>query len=164
MIKLIPFTLNPHAHYLRGWTTGEKDLVQFAGPLFQYPLTEDQIENWIADENRTVFAVLDDFFEGVIGFAELSDYDEKTAKIARVLIGASSERGKGYGTSLITKLVRIAFAEWNKKSVILNVYDWNKGAIRCYEKVGFSFTNRPPIIMEIGGETWNSLEMKIEKL
>ena len=45
--------------------------------------------------------------------------------------------GKGFGTDAMKVLLDIAFWEANLNKVTLNVYGYNKRAIRSYEKVGF---------------------------
>ena len=45
--------------------------------------------------------------------------------------------GNGYGTDAMRLLVNFCFQEINLHKVKLNVYSFNKRAIRSYEKVGF---------------------------
>lgn len=46
--------------------------------------------------------------------------------------------GQGYGTEATRVSLRFAFHELNLKRVYLDVYDFNKRAIRSYEKAGFT--------------------------
>lgn len=149
--------------YLDRWIKTEEALVQFAGPLFQFPLTMEQIEDYLKDEKRNVFKVVleTDESEQSIGIAELYDFSESTNKIARVLIGDPSVRGKGIGTELIERLVQHSFENDHKQTVLLNVYDWNISAIKCYEKVGFVRTSKAPTITHVSGKEWKSVEMEI---
>ena len=55
-------------------------------------------------------------------------------------------RRKGIGTELINKLTEYSFKNIKKERIILTVYSWNVGAIKCYEKVG--------------NENWETIEMK----
>ena len=48
-----------------------------------------------------------------------------------------SERGKGYGTLLMNKAKEIAEKE-HAKRIALNVFDFNKGAIKLYKNLGYS--------------------------
>jgi hypothetical protein len=34
-------------------------LLQFAGPMYHFPLTQDQLERDLSDENRTLFKIVD---------------------------------------------------------------------------------------------------------
>jgi len=54
-----------------------------------------------------------------------------------ISLGGASARGKGYGTDAMRILLRFAFMEINLHRVMLEVFDYNIGAIRSYEKVGF---------------------------
>jgi len=54
-----------------------------------------------------------------------------------IFIGDKSFWGKGYGTEAIELLTDFIFNEMNINKVKLNVYSFNKRAVRCYEKCGF---------------------------
>jgi len=45
--------------------------------------------------------------------------------------------GKGYGTAAMRELLKFLFLEKNLRKVLLEVYDFNKRGIACYEKLGF---------------------------
>lgn len=68
------------------------------------------------------------------------DWDNANARIGCYLI-APEERGKGIGTDALTKLVEYAFQELHLKKLDLGVFDYNSGAVKCYEKVGFTKVN-----------------------
>jgi RimJ/RimL family protein N-acetyltransferase len=53
------------------------------------------------------------------------------------VIGDQSQRGKGMGEQLVHLLLEYVFTNTNKLVAELYVFDWNIGAIRCYEKAGF---------------------------
>lgn len=163
MIELEIFE-NSDFEYLKKWIKTEEELIQFAGPIFKFPLTKKQIEEYLEDEKRKVYRVVFKTENGKknIGIAELYDFSKNTNKIARILIGEKSVRGRGIGTNLINELVRYSFKEDEKEIVSLNVYDWNIPAIKCYEKVGFVKTSRKPKITIIKGEKWRAIEMEIK--
>lgn len=161
MIRIEKFKIEDF-HSLTEWIKTEEELVQFAGPIFKFPLVKEQIEVYLKDENRTVFKVINIEDESKIGIAELFNSSKEANKIARVLIGDRTIRGKGIGTKLIQKLVEHSFRKDLKKYVSLNVYDWNIAAIKCYERVGFNIADKKAKITKIGNKTWKSIEMKIE--
>lgn len=156
MIELKPFKIDDW-EYLQNWIHSEAKLIQFAGPIFSFPIDQKQVENYLSKPNRTVFKI--DNENQTIGTAEISSEKENVAKLARILIGEKSMRGKGIGTELINKLGNYAFDELNKSEIILNVYSWNIGAIKCYEKAGYSKTDNPPTKITVGIEEWESIEM-----
>ncbi len=43
------------------------------------------------------------------------------------------------------------------------MYDWNAGAIKCYEKAGFIINKNKTRSIEVKGKIWNSLNMTIDK-
>ena len=158
MIKLKPFEVNDWK-YLQKWIANEAELVQFAGPIFSFPVDRTQVESYLSNPNRTVFKI-EDSNERAIGMAEISDEGGSVAKLARILIGEESMRGKGIGTGLMRELTDYGFNKLRKKKLILNVYSWNLGAIKCYEKVGFRRTDKSPIVVTVGGEKWETVEME----
>ncbi len=164
MIKLEKFVLSDFK-YLKNWLETEEELIQFAGPIFKFPLTKIQIKKYLEDNKRNVFRVLLNTGQGyqIIGMAELYNFSDSTNKIARVIIGKKSIRGKGIGTNLIKSLVKYSFEQDKKEYVSLNVYDWNIPAIQCYKKVGFTKTDSKPQITKIGRKQWKAIEMKISR-
>ncbi|MDF2839575.1 MAG: GCN5-related N-acetyltransferase [Clostridia bacterium] len=54
-----------------------------------------------------------------------------------IFIGHPEYRSKGYGTEAMKLLLNFLFNEVGLRKVKLNVFSFNKRAIRCYEKSGF---------------------------
>ncbi|MEG0927579.1 GNAT family N-acetyltransferase [Chryseobacterium sp.] len=161
MIELQAFTI-VDAPTLISQIKNEKALLQFAGPKYHFPLTEDQLADDLADENRTLFKIIDLTNHSIIGHAQIF-LKEKTFLLGRILIWDENNRGKGYGKKVMQELLKYGFNHFNRDLAELNVYDWNAGAIECYKKVGF--TTDPDIKNEakIDDEIWVSLNMKIHK-
>ena len=158
MIELKSFKIE-NWEYLKKWISSESELIQFAGQIFTFPIDQKQVELYLSDSNRTVFKVENQNNE-IIGIAEISTPKENVAKLARILIGEQTMRGKGIGTELINKLTEYGFNRLKKERIILNVYTWNIGAIKCYEKVGFSQTDKPIKTVKVGNEKWETIEME----
>lgn len=159
MIQLKPFKADDWI-YLSAWISNERELIQFAGKIFTFPLDKNQIEVYLSDPLRTVFKIADEN-ELIIGMAEISIEQENTAKLARILIGEKSMRGKGIGAALMRILIDYAFNPLKKEQIILNVYTWNTAAIKCYENAGFDRTSKPIKYVKVGDEEWESMEMKL---
>ena len=158
MIKLAPFK-EEDFNRLISWTDSEELLFQFAGTIFTYPLTAEQLETYLQDNNRVAFKVIDTTSNEVIGHAEIYKTENNTAKICRVLIGNKTLRGKGLGQELIHELVSFSINSLQMKSIELNVYDWNTAAIRCYEKVGFFLDPEKFTTIAVKGDLWKSMNM-----
>lgn len=160
MITLLPFTIQD-APQLISKIKDERMLLQFAGPVYRFPLTEEQLETDLTDEKRTLFKISDD--DGnTIGHAQIF-LKEKTFLLGRILIWDENNRGKGYGKKVMLELLKYGFSHFDKETAELNVYDWNTGAIECYRKVGFHFDPEVKSEARINKETWVSLNMKINK-
>jgi len=146
--------------YLEKWIANESELIQFAGSIFSFPIDQKQIENYLLDSNRKVFRVQTNNKQ-TIGMVEISLEASNVTKLARIVIGEKSMRGKGIGTKLIKKLTAYAFNSLKANKVVLNVYSWNMGAIKCYQKVGFSQTDKPIAYAWVGNDKWETIAMEM---
>lgn len=160
MITLQPFTIHD-APQLISKIKDERMLLQFAGPVYCFPLTEEQLETDLSDEKRTLFKITDQT-GNTIGHAQIY-LKEKTFLLGRILIWDENNRGKGYGKKVMQQLLKYGFSHFDKEIAELNVYDWNTGAIECYRKVGFAFDPDVKSEAKIDQETWVSLNMKIHR-
>lgn len=159
MIKLKPFRPEDWK-YINKWIANELELIQFAGQIFRFPIDKSQIEHYLShSDNRTVFRI-ENKNGKPIGMAEISIEDENVAKLARILIGEKSIRGQGIGTELINKLTEYGIKELKKEIIRLNVYKWNIAAIKCYEKAGFTQTDKPIKYIKLGDKEWETIEME----
>lgn len=138
-LTLRPFEQDDFPFIFRSIATAD-ELLQWAGPGFDWPLNERQLRNYrdkaINDPERfrQLTAVDGD---RVVGHVELMlEKNHDLAYIGRVLV-APDERGRGLGTALMHEVVRLAFDELGLHRISLNVFDFNAPAIRCYERVGF---------------------------
>ena len=134
MLTLQKFTATDFDR-LKAWVDSETLLTQFAGPIFRYPLTDEQLYEYMVEPQRRAFRI--EYDQRVIGHAEIMLSEDSIAKLCRILIGDATDRGRGLGEQIVRALVRICQEKLDAKQIELNVYDWNVGAIRCYEKVGF---------------------------
>lgn len=113
---------------------GEDFLKQWSN--FSYPLTIEQLESRINSDDYMVFSIeKDGKMVGTIQMFKF-DWDNATSRVGCYLIDPQ-ERGKKIGTDALSKLIHYAFNELNLKKLELGVFDYNVGALKCYEKVGF---------------------------
>jgi RimJ/RimL family protein N-acetyltransferase len=132
--------------------------MQFAGPEFIFPLTEEQIEKSLSDKNRIAFRVLNRNTDFTIGHCEIY-FKEDFANLGRILIMDESQRGKGIGEQIVRLLLEFISENSPQKRVELNVFDFNIGAVKCYEKVGFVVNPDKKFVREMDDETWTALNM-----
>ena len=147
---------------LLSWADSAESLMQFAGPGFTYPLTRQQLDKSLSDENRLAFKLVGTGSQKMIGYAEIYLTSE-SAYLGRILIGNPLDRGKGLGSQLVTLLVTYAFTVLAQAKVQLNVFEWNTGAIRCYEKAGFKWNLEKKAERAINGKTWTSVNMSLDR-
>ena len=162
MIQLKPF-LKDDFPLLIKWIENKEDLVQFAGSIFRFPLTKTQLVKYLTNPNRNAFKVINRINGFTIGHSEIYLTNKNTAKLCRILIGEPNFRGKGLGQLIVNELVRVSFEKYKVKKVELNVFDWNKSAIKCYKKVGFKIVNDVTKKTEINNRVWTAINMTIGK-
>ena len=167
MLKLEPFSPDDFQQLI-DWIPDASFALQWSGPAFTYPLTVEQLENYLQDANtvnasKYIFKAVDESTNEVIGHISLGNVDRvnESARIGKVLIGQSASRGNGYGTQLMLATLTFAFEELKLHKVTLGVFDFNTAAIKCYEKVGFKKEGLIRDARKHGNEYWNQIEMGI---
>lgn len=105
------------------------------------PLSLAQEERWFEDQleqhDQSIFGIetLDGKLIGNVALVHI-DWKNRRAGLG-VMLGEKEYWGQGYGTDAITALLGFAFKQMNLHTVHLTTYEYNKRAIRCYEKCGF---------------------------
>ena len=59
-----------------------------------------------------------------------------------IFIGEEDERGKGYGTETVKRMVGYFLHELGFHKLSLRALEWNRAAISGYEKAGFKIEGR----------------------
>ncbi|HAR84656.1 MAG TPA: N-acetyltransferase [Clostridium sp.] len=147
------------------------DLLQWAGPLYEYPLTLSQVEKYFLDEKNKevvdtyIYKIISISTEEIIGTVELREVDRenKIARVCRFLIGEEKERGRGIGALALKEILRSGFEDREFEKITLGVFDFNKGAVRCYEKVGFVIEKLLKDVRKAKDGYWSLYEMAISK-
>lgn len=153
------------------WNEGKSAdfLLQWAGPIYKYPLTEEQLQryytNYITKEKDTMFVykIVEASSGSMIGTVELDVRDpiNMNARVGRFLIGEESCRGKGIGKQALKEIVRIGFEELKLKKITLGVFDFNTRAINCYKSVGFEIEELKENYRKTETGWWNLYDMGI---
>ncbi|TCJ12633.1 N-acetyltransferase [Flaviaesturariibacter flavus] len=168
MIRLEYFTRDDFQQLI-DWIHNEHLLTNWAGSLFRFPLTKDSLEWYIRDTNdlgesdALVYKVVDTVTDKTVGHVSLGSISRKnrSGRISRVLVGDAAQKGRGLCTAMINALLRIGFEEIGLHRISLGVYDFNHGAIRCYEKCGFVREGVQRDILRYEDHYWSLLEMSI---
>jgi RimJ/RimL family protein N-acetyltransferase len=161
MIQLEKFTEADFARFI-GWVDTEKFMYQFAGSIFTFPVTEDQLLRYINDQSSQIYRVVDLISQEVIGHGEIKiNAVNQSARFCRILIADINDRSKGYGKQLINKLLEIGFNDLKLHRIDLGVFDFNKAAIRCYEQCGFQIEGLLRDSFKMGDEFYSIYNMSI---
>ncbi len=72
---------------------------------------------------------------GTVGLFDL-DLNNGGAGLG-ISIGEADDRGKGHGSDMLRALLAFGFASLRLERIWLDVYDFNPGARRVYQRVGF---------------------------
>jgi RimJ/RimL family protein N-acetyltransferase len=99
---------------------------------------------------------------GHISLGQLN-WDNRTGRISRVLVGSPALRGQGYGQAMVNALLNIGFTELGLQRITLGVYDFNTPAIRCYHRCGFQHIGTLRHVVRYDNEYWSSVEMCLQK-
>ena len=117
------------------WTNekGKDFLEQWAGASLDFPLTVSQIDNM-----SNIYSI---FCENeFIGIIQKIRKEMDNVHIGRFLINPELT-GKGLGKMALIEFINLIFQDEDVNSITLNVFDYNAGAKKLYEKVGFKVVN-----------------------
>lgn len=157
--KIVEWNNNKSAEYLLQWS----------GPMYKHPLTEEQIEEFflreVQKDNSNVFVYKIILVESneIIGTVELReiDKDNKVGCVCRFLIGEENIRGRGIGKLVLEKILKIGFEELKFEKIMLRVFDFNHRAIKCYENAGFEKEKFLENARKSENGYWNLYEMGV---
>jgi len=139
--------------YLSRWVTDADLLLQFAGPTWTFPLTEEQVETYRAGHPFKCLYVGCNEEDVPFAIGELIWNEEHAPRLGRILIGDTGSRGKGIGTAFVGELIAEFIRLQDPGNICLYVLEGNASAIRCYEKLGFVFDrSEPKRVMHTGTE------------
>lgn len=139
LTKLIPFQQS-HFQTLINWVKDEETMLNFAGIGFQYPLTDQQLSDYINKyPQRLLFLGLDDE-SYPIAYGEVIPQENNSARLGHLIIGESQNRGQGLGKSLIQLLIVEAKNLLQITKMDLFLLEGNLPAQNCYLNYGFQFT------------------------
>jgi RimJ/RimL family protein N-acetyltransferase len=102
-------------------------------------------DSYEGDESGISFFIRTLQEDRLIGFIGLWDWDKTwshgDAEVG-IGIGDRTSWGKGYGTDALRVILCYGFTELNLRRITLGVFEYNKRAIRSYEKAGFILEGR----------------------
>ena len=134
-IKIIDGINDNNKNDIVKWTNekGRNFLEQWAGKSLDFPLTESQI-----DDLTDIYSIF--FKNEFVGIIQKIRKERDNIHIGRFLINPELT-GKGLGKRALIEFINLIFQDENVNSITLNVFDYNAGAKKLYEKVGFKVVN-----------------------
>ncbi|MFF2487321.1 GNAT family N-acetyltransferase [Microbacterium sp. NPDC058062] len=119
------------------------------------------LERLVGADERADFAILDES-GAYLGEVVLNDLDDDNlAMNYRIGLVASGVRGQGFGTEAGRAVVEWAFDTVGIHRISLDVFSFNPGAQRSYEKIGFVVEGRARDTMLWDGEWVDSILMSM---
>ena len=126
------------------------------------PFSEKKIKEWLEKDleklipEEFLFSIFALDSQKVIGFIVLGplEWNHGNSWVA-IGIGEPDYWGKGYGTEAMQLALRYAFTELNLHRVSLDVFGYNRRAIRSYEKAGFVLEGVQRKIVQREGQRWD---------
>ena len=134
-IKIIKGINDKNKNDIVKWTNekGKDFLEQWAGKSLDFPLTESQI-----DDLKDIYSI---FCENeFVGIIQKIRKEHDNIHIGRFLINPELV-GRGVGKKALIEFINLIFQDEDVNSITLNVFDYNVGAKKLYEKVGFKVVN-----------------------
>lgn len=122
---------------IQSWITDGDFLFQFAGPDWEFPLTQKQLDNYIEQNPHKQLYIGLHAENTPVAFGEIIFQGHYSPRLGRLLVGGAENRGKGYGQKFIRCLINECSIVSNSKKIFLYVLEKNLLAINCYLKVGF---------------------------
>lgn len=163
-MKLMSFE-REDVHQLLSWVEDEAGLMQWAGPSFTWPLTAEQFREHLraAETTPPVLYPLGLYkTRAFLGYCELSDHRRRvdSAMLSRVVI-SPDHRGRGLGQLMVRQALAFGFERLKLHRIGLGVFDFNKSALRCYARAGFTHEGTLRDSARVGDERWNCHIMSI---
>jgi RimJ/RimL family protein N-acetyltransferase len=161
MIELKPFTEDDFETF-KSWIHSAEELFQFAGPIFSFPLTDEQLSTYLKLEDKSPLKVVLTESNETIGHCELN-FENGNHRLSRILVGKKELRGQKIGEHIVRELLKRCFQNPEVDEVDLNTFDWNKAAIHCYQKVGFKINPGKSEKMKVNGQEWTKINMTVKR-
>lgn len=149
-------------HLLQSWITDADLMFQFAGTSWQFPLTKEQFDTYRTAYTYRYFYIGYTNDNQPFACGEIIINETNSPRLGRLLIGDPQMRGKGFGQSFIRELIDECIKLTSTKEIFLFVFENNISAIKCYEKLGFRFTNDFEFRLNYKGEEFKVLKMRLE--
>lgn len=118
------------------------EVKKMLNPGIPFLYTYEDEEKWFESQSATKelynFAIETLKERKYIGGCGINNLDWKNSVATiGIFIGDKEYWSKGYGSDTLNILIKFIFEQMNIHKIKLNVFSFNKRAIKCYEKCGF---------------------------
>jgi RimJ/RimL family protein N-acetyltransferase len=157
---LSPIDVND-AEKFTEWLNDMEILVnlQLYGGIINLENEKAFLSNLSKEHNYSIINLETNELIGNCGFLDI-DFVNQTAEIG-IFIGNKNFWNKGYGTEALSLLIDYGFKALNFHNIMLKVYEFNKGAIKSYEKIGFKQIGKRREALHRNLERYNIIFMDI---
>ncbi len=167
MIRLRPYKRSD-SEIIAGWLTDKEGFMKWCAGMYEYPMTAQQLneryDEFSRDDNAWFMTALNDDGD-VCGHFIFRKADCRNNSIHMGFIIISPDmRGKGFGKQMLSQALRYAFDIFGAQTVTLGVFANNGSAHGCYKAAGFVPVDTEKECFEFGGEKWDCINMKADKI
>ena len=168
MIRLAYFEKTDFEQLIN-WISNEELMMNWSGAMFSFPLTHASLSWYLSDVNDIenssafIYKAIDTETNEVVGHISLGGVSKKnkSARISRVLVGETANKGKGYCKQMVQAILKIGFEDLKLHRIELGVYDFNTAAISCYKKAGLTIEGTTRDCVLFKDKWWSLVEMSI---
>ncbi len=140
-IKMAPLKLED-AYFMRIWGTHDNPLLSDYNLPF---ISDEELTEWYyyktGDKSRRYYGVFNEE-NRFIGYMGIKNIRRIWKDAVLGIVFDPNYVNQGYGTEAITTFLDYYFKEMKMRKLFLEVAQFNKRALRCYEKSGFKIIDR----------------------
>lgn len=130
------------------------------------PMRPEEIERFFASrvvgQEALAMAIHERDGDRLIGTCAFSQFDgDNGSALYHITIGEKDAWGRGYGTEATRLMLDHAFDVLGLHRVALYVFEFNKRAIRAYQRCGFVIEGRSRESIYRDGRWWDELAMSV---
>ena len=165
LVKLVVPDLDRDGVLLSDWTRdSEYFRLAMAEPAhYRYP---DSQKKWLEEANQQgyLMMIVTQADQKTIGEVELCDINPASGNAwLSIGIGERDFWGKKYGREAVKLIMDYAFMILNLQRLSLNVFEYNKRALKVYQKLGFVIEGCEKKWLNRDGKRWDMIYMGILK-
>jgi len=164
MLNLIQLTSDKDDYSFFEWLDTQELLFMWTGDIFSWPIRPADLMTYVNRIRKKELVSLNFYNSSgvLVGHCDIDNISErhKRGEMTRVVI-LPQFRNSGIGQQMVSEVVKFTFEKLNLHRLELKVFDFNKNAIRCYEKVGFNIEGLLKDFLYDRGKFWNLYVMSM---